>query len=119
MAENYREIEYTDEILTDKTICRRYQNGRIEWRKKINETKAEWRDNQSLTGLDELLGKGIIKRTYGGQTIYGREQGYGRTLWSDNLLTINKTNFGGKIGSILASIGGALLLEVWFLHRQH
>jgi hypothetical protein len=107
---NYQTIEYTDELLADGTVCRRYNNGRIEWRKKIDETKVEWRDNQSTNGFDEILGDGIIKRTYANQTIYAREQGYGRTLWSNNLLTINKTDFGGKIGAILAGIGGAFLL---------
>lgn len=110
MATNYQTIEYTDELLADKTICRRYQNGRIEWRKRLDETKIEWRDNQSHQGLDELLSDGIIKRTYSNQTVYGREQGYGRTLWSNNLLTVNKTNFGGKVSTILASVGGAFLL---------
>lgn len=107
---NYQTIEYTDELLADGTVCRRYNNGRIEWRRKFDETKVEWRDNQSTQGFDELLGDGIIKRTYNDQTIYAREQGYGRTLWSNNLMTINKTNFGGKIGAILAGIGGAFLL---------
>lgn len=107
---NYQTIEYTDEILADKTICRKYNNGRIEWRTKIDNTKIDWRDNQGNFGVDELLGKGIIKRTYGNQTVYAREQGYGRTLWSNNLLTINRTSFGGKVGAILAGIGGAFLL---------
>lgn len=110
MSANYQTIEYSDELLADKTVCRRYSNGRIEWRKRLDENRAEWRDNQSNQGFDELLGDGIIKRTYGGQTVYAREQGYGRTLWSNNLLTINKTSFGGKIGSILAAVGGAFLL---------
>jgi hypothetical protein len=110
MPNNYQTIEYTDELLADKTICRRYNNGRIEWRKRIDETKVDWRDSQSNFGVDELLGNGIIKRTYGNQTVYAREQGYGRTLWSNNLMTVNKTSFGGKIGAILAGVGGAFLL---------
>ncbi len=110
MPTNYQTIEYTDELLADKTICRRYNNGRIEWRKRLDETKIEWRDNQSTSGVDELLGDSIIKRTYGTNTIYAREQGYGRTLWSNNLLTVNRTSFGGKIGAILTAMGGAMLL---------
>ncbi len=110
MPSNYQTIEYADEMLADKTICRRYNNGRIEWRTRLDDTKIEWRDNQSNQGLDELLGDGVIKRTYGGTTIYAREQGYGRTLWSNNLLTVNKTSFEGKIGTILAGVGGAFLL---------
>jgi hypothetical protein len=107
---SYQTIEYTDELLADETVCRRYNNGRIEWRKRSADGRIEWRDNQSTQGFDEMLGDGIIKRTYADQTIYAREQGYGRTLWSNNLMTINKTNFGGKIGAILAGIGGAFLL---------
>jgi hypothetical protein len=107
---NYQTIEYTDELLADKTICRRYNNGRIEWRTKISDTKIDWRDNQTNFGVDELLGDGIIKRIYGNQTVYAREQGYGRTLWSNNLLTVNRTSFGGKVGAILAGVGGAFLL---------
>lgn len=108
---SYQTIEYTDELLADKTVCRRYNNGRIEWRTKIDETKVDWRDNQSNFGVDELLGDGIIKRTYGNnQVVYAREQGYGRTLWSNNLLTVNRTSFGGKVGAILAGVGGAFLL---------
>jgi hypothetical protein len=111
MPSNYQTIEYTDELLAGQTVCRRYQNGRVEWRKRIDETKAEWRDNQSNQGIDELLGDGIVKRTYAnGQILYAREQGYGRTLWSNNLLTVNRTSFGGKVGAILAGIGGAFLL---------
>ena len=111
MPTNYQTIEYTDELLADKTICRKYNNGRIEWRTKIDETKIDWRDNQANFGVDELLGDGIIKRTYGNnQIVYAREQGYGRTLWSNNLMTVNKTSFGGKVGAILAGVGGAFLL---------
>lgn len=108
---NYQTIEYTDELLADRTVCRRYQNGRIEWRKRLDETQVQWRDNQSNHGIDELLGDGIIKRTYtDNRVIYAREQGYGRTLWSNNLLTVNRTTFSGNVGSILAGIGGAFLL---------
>jgi hypothetical protein len=111
MPTNYQTIEYTDELLADKTVCRRYNNGRIEWRTRIDDTKVDWRDNQAGFGIDELLGDGIIKRTHGNnQVAYAREQGYGRTLWSNNLLTVNRTSFGGKVGAILASVGGAFLL---------
>lgn len=111
MPTNYQTIEYTDELLADKTICRRYQNGRIEWRRRLDDGSIEWRDNQSNQGVDELLGDGIIKRTDGNsQIVYAREQGYGRTLWSNNLLTVNRTSFGGKIGGVLAAVGGAFLL---------
>ena len=111
MPANYQTIEYSDELLADKTVCRRYNNGRIEWRRRLDDTRIEWRDNQSQQGIDELLGDSIVKRNFGNNPpTYGREQGYGRTLWSNNLLTVNKTNFGGKIGAILATVGGAFLL---------
>ncbi len=110
MPTNYRTIEYTDELLADQTVCRRYHDGRVEWRKRLDETKIEWRDNQSNSGVDELLGDSIIKRIDGTNTMYAREQGYGRTLWSNNLLTVNRTSFGGKVGGLLTAMGGAMLL---------
>jgi hypothetical protein len=111
MPPDYQTIEYKDEVLADKTVCRTYNNGRIEWRKRLDDRRVEWRDNQSQQGIDELLGDGIVKRTNGNQPpIYGREQGYGRTLWSNNSLTVNRTSFGGKVGAILTGMGGALLL---------
>ena len=111
MLTNHQTIEYTDELLADKTVCRRYDNGRIEWRRLLDDNRIEWRDGQSQQGIDELLGDNIIKRTHGnGQIIYAREQGYGRTLWSNNVLMVNRTTFSGKIGAVLATVGGALLL---------
>ncbi len=111
MPPDYQTIEYKDELLADKTICRTYNNGRIEWRKRLDDRRIEWRDNQSQQGVDELLGDGIVKRTVSNQLpTYGREQGYGRTLWSNNSLTVNRTTFGGKVGAILTGMGGALLL---------
>jgi hypothetical protein len=83
----------------------------VEWRVRVDERTASWRDNFGRQGTDELLSDGIVKRTFSdGQTVYGREQGYGRTLWSNQVLTVNRTNFSGKIGAILAAAGGAMLL---------
>jgi hypothetical protein len=73
---------------------------------------VEWQDSQGYSGVDELLGDGIIKRTLSsGRVFYAREQGYGRTLWyGGRVLTINQTSFGGRVGMILASLGAGFLL---------
>ena len=113
MDQQIQKITFEDELLTDGTVCRRYSDGRIEWRRQLQEkNKVGWRDNLGAAGEDELLGEGIIKRTLTtGRVIYGREQGYGRTLWSErNILTINRTSYGGRVGGLLAAFtGGALL----------
>jgi len=107
----YTEIGYTDELLADRSVHRRFTDGREEWRQKAGATVVQWRDNQGHHGTDELLGDGIIKRQYGTEhTIYGREQGYGRTLWSNGLLTVNRTTFGGRMGVVLTAIGAGALL---------
>jgi hypothetical protein len=108
---NYQTVEYQDELLADKSVSRVYTNNRREWRTLTAEGRVEWRDSAGTNGVDELLGDGIIKRiVVGGQPVYGREQGYGRTLWSNNLLTINRTSFGGRLGAALTAIGGAALI---------
>ena len=111
MAENYQTVEYTDELLADKTVSRVYTNHRREWRTLTADGRVEWRDNSGASGIDELLGDKIIKRTFADhQIVYGREQGYGRTFWSNGVLTINRTSFGGRIGALLATVGGAALI---------
>lgn len=113
MLEKYQTIEYTDELMADQTVSRVYSDGRREWRTKLADDSIEWRDNVGETGFDELLGDGIVKRTFntvGKQPIYAREQGYGRTLWSDGRLTINQTSMGGRLGKTLAAVGGAALI---------
>ncbi len=111
MAEKYQTVEYTDELLADKTVSRVYTNHRREWRTLAADGRVEWRDNGGASGVDELLGDKVIKRTFAdNKIVYGREQGYGRTLWSNGILTINRTSFGGRIGSVLATIGGAALI---------
>lgn len=109
---NYQTVEYRDEMLADKTVSRVYNNNRREWRTLTADGRVEWRDSAGANGVDELLGDGIVKRTVAGgnQPIYGREQGYGRTLWSNNLLTVNQTSFSGRIGTALAAFGGAALI---------
>lgn len=75
-----RVFHYADELLTDGTVCRRYTDGRTEWRSRGQSGVVFWRDDHGMTGTDEALGRDLIKRTYGdGRVIYGREGGYGRT----------------------------------------
>jgi len=114
---NPHTITYTDELLVDHSLHRRYSNGVEEWRQLLPDGRVEWLDSSGQTGKDELLGEGIIKRSYAdGQVIYAREQGYGRTVWGDGtLVTINKTSFGGQVGAILTLIGAGALLGPLFL----
>jgi len=106
-----REVTYTDELLADQTVHRRYSDGRQEWRSREPAGVVRWRDDQERTGTDEPLGKRIIKRTYGdGGVMYGRDVGYGRTLWRDGVVTVNRTSFGGRLGAILGAVGAGALL---------
>ncbi|WP_329385412.1 hypothetical protein [Streptomyces sp. NBC_01716] len=109
-----REITYSDELLADRTVHRRYFDGRQEWRSADSASRrtVRWRDDRGASGSDELLGRRIVKRVYadGRPVIYGREAGYGRTLWSDGVLTVNRTSFGGRLGTVLAAVtAGAVL----------
>jgi hypothetical protein len=111
MAENYQKVEFQDELLADKTISRVYSSGVREWRRRLDDDQIEWRDSAGARGTDELLGDLIIKRTFSdGRALYGREQGYGRTLWSNNVLTLNRTSYGGNVGAALMAVGGAALV---------
>ncbi|WUI00720.1 hypothetical protein OHR68_02560 [Spirillospora sp. NBC_00431] len=101
-------IRFADETLSDGTVHRRYDDGRQEWRKRGRDRIVEWRDGEGVTGTDELLGRRIIKRQYndGRPPIYGRELGYGRTVWGpDGHVTLNRSSFGGRIGAVLARLG--------------
>lgn len=101
------EITYTDELLADRTVHRRYSDGRQEWRSRGPDGVVSWRDDRGSAGTDEPLGRHLIKRTYGdGRVVYGREAGYGRTLWGDGTLTANRSSFGGRLGGILAAAAG-------------
>ncbi|MCI3223308.1 hypothetical protein GXP76_14165 [Streptomyces sp. NP-1717] len=104
-----REITYTDELLADRTVHRRYSDGGQEWRSADGgggRRIVRWRDERGGSGTDELLGRRIVKRVYanGRPPIYGREAGYGRTLWSDGVLTVNRTSFGGRLGTVLGAV---------------
>ncbi|MFD3521705.1 hypothetical protein [Streptomyces sp. NPDC058653] len=109
-----REITYSDELLADRTVHRRYSDGRQEWRTADGGSRriVRWRDERGGSGTDELLGRRIVKRVYadGRPAIYGREAGYGRTLWSDGVLTVNRTSFSGRMGTVLGAVtAGAVL----------
>ncbi|MET4922272.1 hypothetical protein P3L51_07895 [Streptomyces sp. PSRA5] len=122
-----REITYTDELLADRTVHRRYSDGGQEWRGAEAGGRGgrvvRWRDERGGSGTDELLGRRIVKRVYadGRRPLYGREAGYGRTLWSDGVLTVNRTSFGGRLGTVLgavtagAFVGAALTMPPAFL----
>lgn len=108
------EITYVDELLADGSVHRRYSDGRQEWRTRGAAGVVEWRDDRGGQGTDEPLGRRMIKRTYGDGTVkYGRDIGFGRTVWGDRILTVNRSKFGGRIAAILATVGiGAALASV-------
>src|SRR6185503_18418916 len=84
----YRDVSFTDELLSDGSVHRRFSDGREEWRWRGPGPLVSWRDNAGASGTDEALGGRIVKRIYSdGRAVYGREQGYGRTAWSDRTLT--------------------------------
>ena len=104
------EIPYRDELLADRTVHRTYADGREEWRTRDGKL-VRWRDNRGRAGTDELLGQRIIKRTYAdGSVVYARDVGYGRTLWRDGTVTVNRTSFRGRLGLVLAAVAGGVLL---------
>jgi hypothetical protein len=106
----YREIDYTDTLLADGSAHRRFADGREEWRSRHHHV-VRWRDNQGYSGTDEPLGPKIVKRTLNtGQVLYGRELGYGRTVWGNGTLTRNRTSFRGRMGALLAAVGAGALL---------
>jgi hypothetical protein len=107
----YRDVSFTDELLSDASVHRRFSDGREEWRWRGPGGLVHWRDNRGGTGTDEALGGRIVKRLHAdGRATYGREQGYGRTAWSDRTLTVNRTSFGGRVGAILAAAGAGFAL---------
>ncbi|MFI6364758.1 hypothetical protein ACIBG0_18620 [Nocardia sp. NPDC050630] len=107
----HRQITYTDELLADGSVHRRYADGRQEWRTRDAQGMVSWRDDRGNSGTDEGLGPKIVKRVYrNGSVLYGREAGFGRTLWGDGVLTVNRSSFGGRLGGILAAIAGGALL---------
>ena len=107
----YREISFSDELLADGSVHRRFSDGRQEWRRRGPGPLVTWRDSQGRGGTDEPLGQRIIKRGYStGQVVYGRDQGWGRTAWADRTLTVNRTLFTGRMGALFAGVGAGVLL---------
>ncbi|MFJ7999874.1 hypothetical protein ACIQ7D_22485 [Streptomyces sp. NPDC096310] len=106
-----RETPYRDELLADGSVHRTYESGREEWRRRDDGTLVRWHDNQGASGTDELLGDRIIKRRYADGTVtYGRDIGYGRTVWGQGeSVMVNRTSFGGRMGVVLGGIGLAAL----------
>lgn len=102
-----REIGYTDELLADGSVHRTYEDGRQEWRRRGPGGVVDWHDDRGGAGTDELLGDRIVKRLLADGTVtYGRDIGYGRTLWgSGDTVMINRTSFGGRMGAILVGLG--------------
>ncbi|MFJ4988660.1 hypothetical protein ACIP9H_33285 [Streptomyces sp. NPDC088732] len=102
-----REIGYTDDLLADRSVHRTYEDGRHEWRRRGAGGVVHWHDEHGNQGTDELLGHKIVKRVLPGGTVtYGRDIGFGRTLWgTGDTLTINRTSFGGRTGAILVGLG--------------
>ncbi|MER5985182.1 hypothetical protein [Streptomyces sp. NPDC001787] len=106
-----QEIGYSDELLADGSVHRRYEDGREEWRhrERSHHHLVRWHDNRNASGTDELLGDRIIKRTLADGTVtYARDIGYGRTLWGrGETVMVNRTSFGGRTGAMLAGLGVA------------
>ncbi|MEU3255102.1 hypothetical protein [Streptomyces sp. NPDC006997] len=102
-----RDIGYTDELLADGSVHRAYEDGRQEWRRRGPDGVVRWHDDADGSGTDELLGSGVVKRVLADGTVtYGRDIGYGRTLWGDGrTLMVNRTSFGGRMGAILTGLG--------------
>ncbi|MFI8185487.1 hypothetical protein OG539_04855 [Actinacidiphila glaucinigra] len=104
-----REIGYTDALLADRSVHRTYEDGRQEWRRRGPDGVVHWHDGRQGGGTDELLGDRIVKRVLADGTVtYGRDIGYGRTLWGrGDTLTVNRTSFGGRTGAALVGLGVA------------
>lgn len=111
MTSRYRTVPFRDELLADGSVRRAYADGRQEWRRRGPGAMVSWRDDRGRTGTDEALGRRILKRRVDpGAVVYGRDLGYGRTTWSDGVLTVNETSMGGRAGAIIAAVGAAGLL---------
>lgn len=101
------EITYIDELLADRSVHRRYSDGRQEWRRRDADGLVHWRDDQGRTGSDEQLGNRIVKRMFEDGTVrYGRDLGFGRTVWSrTGNVTVNRSSFRGRLGLVLGAAG--------------
>jgi hypothetical protein len=107
----HREVTFTDELLSDGGVYRRFSDGVEEWRWRDPEGTVWWRDNRGRHGTDEPLNSGIIKRTYrDGHVLYGRDVGFGWTHWSDRSLTLNVTGLPRGTVTLLVRVGPRTLL---------
>ncbi|RKE17636.1 hypothetical protein [Streptomyces sp. TLI_171] len=101
------EITYSDELLADGTAHRRYSDGRSEWRSRGADGRIHWRDDRGDSGTDERLGRDLVKRTHAdGRVGYGRDLGYGRTVWGQGrYVLVNRSSFPGRVGVVLGALG--------------
>ncbi|MFF8774400.1 hypothetical protein [Kitasatospora sp. NPDC015120] len=105
---NARHLGYRDELLADGQVHRRYEDGRSEWRRRGTDRQIHWHDSLGRSGTDEPLGRDLVKRRYAdGTTEYGRDIGYGRTVWGAGLVTLNRSSFGGRLGVVVGALGVA------------
>ncbi|MFE4601224.1 hypothetical protein ACFRKE_10225 [Kitasatospora indigofera] len=102
-----RHITYSDELLADGTAHRRYEDGRSEWRRRGADGLVHWHDTFGDAGTDERLGTDLVKRVHAdGRVDYGRDIGYGRTVWGNgDTVLVNRTSFGGRLGVVLTALG--------------
>ncbi|MFJ4677954.1 hypothetical protein [Kitasatospora sp. NPDC088783] len=101
------EITYSDELLADGTVHRRYSDGRSEWRSRGADGRVHWRDDRGDAGTDERLGRDLVKRVHAdGRVGYGRDVGYGRTVWGQGrYVLVNRSSFPGRVGVVLGALG--------------
>ncbi|MFD8599683.1 hypothetical protein ACFV1L_32230 [Kitasatospora sp. NPDC059646] len=101
------EITYSDELLADGTVHRRYSDGRSEWRSRGADGRIHWRDDRGDSGTDERLGRDLVKRLHAdGRAGYGRDIGYGRTVWGQGrYVLVNRSSFPGRVGVVLGALG--------------
>lgn len=111
MVAERREVSFTDEVLFDGAVYRRFSDGVEEWRWRDVEGAVWWRDNRDRHGTDEPLQGGLVKRTFrDGHVLYGRDIGFGWTHWSDRSLTLNATGLPSGRVMLLVRIGPRALL---------
>ncbi|WEV29511.1 hypothetical protein OYE22_33180 [Streptomyces sp. 71268] len=63
----------------------------------------------TTTGARRAPSQRIVKRAYAdGRVVYGRDIGYGRTVWDRGAtVLVNRTSLGGRTGAALAALGVA------------
>jgi hypothetical protein len=107
------ETTYADEVMAGGGVCRRYSDGREEWRWRDPEGTVWWRDNRQEHGTDEPLRGGVVKRTHlDGRVLYGRDVGFGWTIWTDGRRTLNRTDAPAGLVALLLRVGAPALLGV-------